>query len=176
MNINYNRIITTNLTDLITEERLAEIKAEAINERNYLKRHGITDYIKQHLSTKAEEIAYLRTTNADKTEAEKALLAANIVFDDEYFAKILAKGNFTYSKLNNYLIILNYFKNKKDNNLTEKEVLYQKSIKLFTLSLTKHISKYIGNVNSNVIINKISELISFKPDLLVNEENNKKSK
>ena len=173
MNINYNRIVTTNLTDLITAERLAEIKTEAKAERSFIKRHGVTAYVKEHLSNKAEEIAYIRKGNHEKTAVEKALLAANIVFDDESFAEILTKGNFTYNSLNTYLKLLTYFKNKKDNSLNEKEVLYQKSIKLFTLSLSKHISKYIGATNPNTIINKINEVISFKPELLINDENTK---
>ena len=173
MNINFEHIITSNLIDLITEERLAEIKAEAKIERNYLKRHGITDYIKEHLSNKAEEIAYIKKANKDKTAVEKALLAANIVYEDESFAEILAKGNFTAQKLSNYLKLLHYFKYKKDNTMNEKELLYQKSLKLFTLALTRHFSKYIGNVTANTIINKINELLSFKPNLLINEENKK---
>ena len=173
MNINFERIITSNLTDLITAEKLAEIKNEARNERKYLKRHGITDYVKEHLTNKAEEIAYIKIANKEKTPVEKALLAANIVFEDEYFAQILAKGNFTYKKLSNYLKLLHYFKYKKDSTMTEKELLCQKAVKLLTLTLTRHFSKYIGNVNANVIINKINELISFKSNLLINEENSK---
>lgn len=172
MNIDFNKIITTDLKTQITEERLAEIKLEALNERKFIKRHGITAYVKEHLSNKAEEIAYLRVNNQDKTNVEKALLAANIVFDDEKFAEMLLNGDFTYDLLVSYLKLLNYLKVRKINGTTnENDEKYQLLVKKFTIKLSKQISKYIGATNPNIIINKINEVVSFKPILLIEETN-----
>ena len=172
MNINFNRIITTDLTSIITEDRLKEIKAEAILERNYIKRFGLTPEVKEFFSNKAEEIAFINKKNEDKTKAEKALLAANIVFDDEKLAEILNKGNFTVGRLRSYLKLLTYLKSK-ENNYSKADKLYLDSVKLFTSLLSRHVAIYVGRINPNVLINKINEILSFNSELLITETNKK---
>ena len=172
MKIDYTRIVTTDLKPLISAERLEEIKNEAKNERNYIRRNGYTEYVRDHLFERAEEIAYVNYRHAGKSKSEKAILAANIVFDDEKFAEMLLNGNFNLQMLKDYINLLNYLKNKivrgKEAEVDEK---YFKTAESFAKRLSIHFQKMIGKNKPSIIINKINELISFRPELLDKQEN-----
>ena len=172
MYIDYSKIITKDLKTLITEQQLQMIKTEATKERNYIKRNGITEYIKNNFFKKAEEVAYVSYRHNQKNDTEKAMLAANIVFEDEKFAEILQKGNFDLHTLETYINLLNYLKSKIANGDEEKiDEKYLRTAEIFAKKLSKHFQIFIGRNNPNIIINKINEIISFKPELLQDKEN-----
>ena len=176
MYIDYTKIITDNFKNHTNEETLESIKSEALHERNYIKRNGFTSYVKEHFFGKADEIAYVSSRHHGKNEYEKALLAANIVFDDEKFAEILLKGNFSKDMLETYIKLLNYLKKAIANNRFEKkDEKFQETAEKYTRLLSKHFSLYIGKNSPNIIINKINEILSYKPELL-EEKNNTHTK
>lgn len=167
MNIDYSKIITKDLKLLITEERLMAIKDEAELENKYIKRHGLTDYVKEYLSKKADEIANTRAQHKEKNDVEKAILTANIALsDDEKIAEVLLKGNFDKDTLEMYIALLDYVKSKtaKNHKIDSK---YANAADTFTKKLLKHFKTMcVGNPTAIIIINRINELLSFKPELL----------
>lgn len=172
MHIDYSKIITENFKYHTNEETLTEIKLEAQNERKYIKRNGITPYVKEHFFDKANEIAYVSSRHHRKNEYEKALLAANIVFDDEKFAEILSKGNFGEDMLETYIKLLNYLKKAIINDRFEKkDERFQETAEKYTKLLSKHFTFYVGKNNPTIIINKINELLSYRPELLIEKNN-----
>ena len=172
MYIDYSKIVTKDLKLLITDERLQAIKAEALNERKFIKRNGLTQYVKEHFSTKADEIAYVSYRHKDKNDTEKAMLAANIVFEDEKFASILLKGSYDLHTLETYISLLNYLKSKIANGDEDKiDEKYLKTADLFANKMVKHFQTYIGRINPNMLINKANEIVSFRPELLISNKN-----
>lgn len=173
MNIDYTKIITNDLKTLITEDRLMVIKDEATKESKFIRRNGLTDFVKEHLFQKADEIAYTRTQHKNKTDVEKAILAANIALDDDNTVEALLKGNFDKETLKLYIALVDYVKRKKMNN-SEIDSKYTDAVKVFTKKLVKHFSNiFVGNPTPNIIINKINELLSFKPELLEVKNNHR---
>ena len=169
MYIDYSKILSTNLRTHITEEKLKELKDLAEKERTYLKRKYSPNIIAILLSKKAYEIAYINMKNQEKSDNEKAIIASNIVFDDQRFAKILLNGKFDFDTIKSFVSIIGYLKNKMTNsNLNEKDQKYLTIADNFAKRLANHFSKYIGVVDQNIIINKIIEILEYKPELLEN--------
>ena len=167
MNIDYNKIITNNFNLNITEEELNTLKEIAIKEKNIIKAKYHTDTIKEILAQKANETAYVNHRYNHLNMAEKAIIASNMVFDDEKFVNILNKGNFSYETLEVFIKLLNYVKYKiKSNNLNEKDNKYLNTVNIFAKKLLNHFIKYTGINDINIIINKLNEVISFNPELL----------
>ncbi len=176
MYIDYSKIVTDDFKKRIDESTLADIKNEALKERAYIKRNGITVFVKEHFFDKADEIAYVSARNFKKSDEEKALLSANIVFDDEYFVEILNKGNFSKDMLETYIKLLKYLKKViVNNNFEKKDEKFQETAEKYTRLLSKHFAIYMGKTRPNIIINKINELLSYKPELL-EEKNNAHTK
>ena len=172
MYIDYSKIVTKDLKLLISDEKLQTIKNEAEMERKFIWRNGLTEYVKNHFFNKADEVAYVSYRHKDKNSTEKAMLAANIVFEDEKFCEILLKGNYDLHTLETYITLLNYLKSKIANGEEEKiDEKYLKTAENLAKKLSKHFQMYVGKNNPNMIINKINEIISFKPELLNNQTN-----
>ncbi len=166
MNIDYTKIITNDLNLLISPERLELIKAEALKERNYIKARYSHEYVKERLFTRAYEVAYTTARYQEKSDTEKALLTANIVFnDDERFAEILRNGNFNLEMLSTYIKLLNYIQKAKAESKKVDEK-YTKTAEIFTKRLVARFQRIVGQNEPSIIINKINEIISFKPELL----------
>ncbi len=167
MYIDYSKIITDNFRLFISDEKLGFLKAEAKKESMMIKGRYSNVVLKEILSQKADEIVYIYSRNQSKNSIEKALLANNIVFDDENFASILSKGNFDAESLEVFIRLLSYLKTKiaKDD-ITENDKKYFDKADQYAKKLVNHFTKYIGKTNPNIIINKINELRSYNPELL----------
>ncbi len=172
MYIDYNKIITDDFKNHTNEATLTEIKREALRERNYIKRNGLTAYVKEHFFSKADEIAYVSARHYKKSDSEKALLAANIAYDDEKFVEILSKGNFNIDMLETYIRLLNYLKKAiRNNSLEKRDEKLQETVEKYTRLLLKHFNLYVGKNNPNILINKINEVLSYRPELLEEKTN-----
>ena len=176
MKINYEKIVTRDLTSLISEEQLANLKNEAKKERNRIKYYN--GYNKDiTIQNRAEERVYLAGEYQKKNSIEKAILLANIVFDDDNkFAEMLLHGNYDRRILESYIKLLEYLKSKRAYyTLEEHDLHYENKCNVLASRIAKHISMYIGPVNPEIIINKINEILSFCPELLeTHEERNTK--
>ena len=173
MNIDYHKIITTDFNDLVKLDDYNEIKEEFSKERKYLLRnYMVTSDITQYLANFANERAYILTRNQDKSNAEKALIAANINYEDEMFCDALLKNNLDYEFLNNYIKTLNYLKVKTlTRKLTDNDKLYEKKIQTISKKIVNIMTSYFGQADINIIINKINEMLSYRSDLLIKKNN-----
>lgn len=173
MKINYEKIVTRDLTHLVSEEQLACLKGEAKKEKNRIRYYN-RNYAEPSLQTRAEERVYLASEYQKKNSIEKAILLANIIFaDNTRFAEMLLSGKFDRRALESYIKLLEYLRCKRAYNLdlNETDLQYEKKCGILASKIAKHISMYIGPIKPEIIINKINEMLSFCPELLeVNEE------
>ncbi len=167
MYIDYSKIITENFKLFISNEQLEDLKQIAYKERTYINAKYSKNLTKFFLSKKANEIVYINARHRAKNIVDKALIASNIVFDDEKMVKILTSGNFDRESLETFIKLLNYLKIKVTNHSTdESDKKYLDIADNYAKKLIKHFSKYIGDCEIDIIINKINEILSFKPELL----------
>ena len=154
-------------------ERVEEIKDLATKERVFLmNKYHTNNNISTILSSKAYEIAYVNVRNSELNDVEKNILANNIVFDDDKFATILKKGNFDLTYLDSFIKLVNYMKYKTDNNkLANSDQRYLTTIYIYAKKIVDHFTKYVGNVDKYIIINKLNEIITFNPEILENKKN-----
>ena len=171
MYIDYSKIITENLQLFITNEQLENIKKIAEKEKCYIKGKCSKTTLFSMLPAKANEIVYTSSRHQQKNGVEKALIACNIVFDDEKIANILLNGNFDKEALVTFIKLVNYLKHKIDTDaLEEKDKRYLIVADKYAKKLVSHFNKYIGGCEITIIINKINELLSFRPELLETKE------
>lgn len=174
MYINYKKLMRNNYNLYITEERLAELKELAQKERTFIVNKYNVNNITSVLSLKAHDIAYVNMRNNKLSDAEKSIIANNIVFDDEKFVSILNKGKFETVYLQNFIKLTCYLKNKVDNNRisNDSDQRYLDTADMFAKRLVNHFSKYVGVVDCYIIINKLNEILSFRPELLEDVKKN----
>ena len=174
MNIDYSKIITDNFKLLVDNERLNTIKKEALNERAKIKTISEARNSKSVFYSKASEIAYVSYRHQTKSNAEKGLLAANIAFDDQEFSTILLNGGFNKNNLETFIKLLGYLKSKIANETIDSvDEKYKKTAEKYARMLQKHFTMYVGKCDLNIIINKINEILSYKSELIEEEEQTK---
>ena len=171
MYINYSKIITHDFKIYVTEKEFNELKEMAKKEKECLKRKYNADSLRSMLSSKATETAYKTSKYHKKNDFEKAILASNIVFDNEEFASILEKGNFKADTLKSYLKLLNYLKYKMSiDGLDEKDKKYAEKADNFAKKLVAQFAYWKTTIDHTIIINKINEVLSFEPELIENKQ------
>ena len=175
MNINYDIIIAKNFNTLITEEEYEKAIENGIFERDYmLRRIKDSVYASEYLIDRAYAAPYVNAKYQNMSLAEKAIMAGTIAFDNKKFASVLLKGNFNYESLVTFLKLVDYLKFKKNNQvMDEKNKKYENSVNLYARKLENHFRYHFGRTNINIIINKINEIISYEPELLLDNNKNK---
>ena len=167
MNIEWNAIYTSNLKNLISEEKHNTLIADAEMENSYIIRHGLNSTVKNNITRMAREVAYTKSKYSSFSNVEKALLAANIAYNDYRMCYILKAGNFSVKGLTNYLKVLTYLKRKMATiGLTDDDTPYQRYAESFTRTLANHFRTYTGSADITLIINKISDILTYRSDLL----------
>lgn len=167
MYIDYSKIITEDFKLYLSEEQVEELKKIAKKEKTYLTNRYNANTLRSMLDQKACEIVYINIRHQLRNNLEKAIIANNIVFDNERFASILNSGKFDYESLKTFMKILNYLKSKIANgDLTEKDQKYVRIADSFAMKLVNHFKKYNGVSDQSIIINKINEVISYEPELI----------
>ena len=170
LKIDYDMIITTNFRNLIDIADYIDIKLQAEEERNCLKRK-FDDRNPNYGTSYAYEIAYISSKYKNLSKVEKALLSANVNFTNSQYLRVVNDNNLTYEKLYNYIKLLDYIKNKKQYSvLNEKDRLYEKRAELISQTLIKKFAVYQHRPNINIIINKTTEILSYYSNLLTKED------
>ena len=171
MNIDYYKIVTNDFKELISDEEYNELKKMGLKERNYYLLTCRQLKLKQYIVTKANEIIKSHRYE-NMNNVQKAIIAANIAYDDNKFCDALKAGNFSANLLRNYLKILNYLRIKTiTHKLTKEDEVYQEKANIITRKLYSQLVKYNGVTDINIIINKISEIFSYYPELLETKAN-----
>lgn len=175
MFIDYSKITTEDLRLYIDATKLAELKEVAKSERTYLDNRYNKDILRTILAKKAEETVYINARHQTRNNIEKAIIASEIVFDSNKFAETLKNGDFDIDTLQTYIKLLNYLKAKvaNDDEIDANDEKYLVIADNFAKKLVRHFIKYNGVSSQNIIINKINEVLSFEPELLI--ENNKRN-
>ena len=168
-----NTIVTVDLKQYISNDKLSELVKIANDERTYLNNRYRVEYLKDCLDRRAIEIIFKGTKYQDRSNIEKIIIANNIVFSNQKYADILNTGNFDIKSLKAFLKLVNYFiNNVSDDDLSDDDKRYLEIVKKFERKLINHFKKQVGVTDSAIIINKLNELLSFEPELL--EENKNK--
>ena len=175
MAINYNKIITRNSLLAMDEEKIYELKELANRERSYVLKKYTVNNISEVLNQKAYDTAYVSAHYHHLNNDEKAILATNIVFDDNKFVHILSKGNFELSSLETFAKLVSYMTYKVNNNMiaSDDDKRYLNTVDMYTKRLCNHFSKYIGNVDSTIIVNKLIEIVTLNNNLLNENKKNR---
>ncbi len=167
-----NRIVTVDLKQYISNNKLNELVKIANDERTYLNNRYRAEYLKDCLDRRAIEIIFKGTKYQDRSNIEKIIIANNIVFSNQKFADILNTGNFDINSLRAFLKLVNYFNNVSSDDLSDDDERYLEILNKFERKLINHFKRQIGVTDLTIIINKLNELLSFEPELL--EQNNNK--
>lgn len=175
MIIDYSKIVTDNFKLLVSDERKNEIKNEALVEKGNIMKNNAARQSKPVFYKKAIEAAYVAYRHKEKKSAEKALLAANIAFDEDKFAEILLKGGFNKNNLETFMKLLGFLKSKIANDTIESiDEKYIKTAEKYASLIKRHFVYYVGTCDINLIINKINDILSYNSELLEENKNNLK--
>ena len=167
--IDYDKIITTNYRELIDDLDYIDVLGLSEKERILFNNYYESEK-KRFLASFAHERVYINAKYKDLSKVEKALLSANINYSNEQYLRVIKANNISYNQLDNYIKLVNYIKNKKElGKLSEKDYLYEQKLDLINRKFVKMFSKYQGNTNINMIINKTNELLSYYRNLLIEE-------
>ena len=172
MYIDYNRIITNTTLQRMDEDRYNELREIAEAERtvalNKYHAYNVTDYLAQ----RAHAVAYTNASSRELNQEEKAILEANITFDDDKFISILNKGNFEVISLETFVKLLSFMTYKFKNNMkfSDDDNRYLNTIDIYAKKIVNHFTKNIGDVDQNIIINKLVEVVTYQKELLINNE------
>ena len=195
MSINYNEIFTKDFRSAFDgdyEERVIALKKEGIIERNKITKNGSRIGCIDHLTNRAIEYPN-NSKHQHLTKVEKIILGGNILFEDEsfseYLLRFLAKYNYNSKLLKAYIKLLDSIKTAEEYGIEESiEEMYIKKANILTLQLKNYFKAAIGLKDvvydyeydgirkpkhidcSSLIINKINEILSFRPELLIPEQ------
>lgn len=171
MYIDYSRIVVEDFTKYIDAEKLAELKEIARKEKTYLTNRYNPNTLRGIVDRKAWEIVTINARHQLRNDLEKSIIANNIVFDNQKFASILNSGSFDLESLETFVKIVRYIKTRLANgDFDDKDQKYVRIADSFALKLANHFKKYIGISDQNLIINKINEVISYEPELIVSKK------
>lgn len=178
MNINFDKISI--IDDSFSKEKLMKLKEIACKEKmiiadsKCLYKTNLDSKLNVFkafpLTTKAAERIYLSRDYSDYSMQDKNIILSNITFSrDESFANIIAISGLTVEQLDKYLQIVSFF--DKNRNLINSKI--PKVAKLaeygdkISLVLKKYIYRHYPKVTEEMIINKLSELLCFNRELVL---------
>lgn len=171
MKINYSLVVTKDFKSKISEEKYQELKKLAEPCRNTLLAKHTCDNIPDYslISKRAYEVTYPQSKFKDRNRYEQAIISSYMFYsNNERFAEILKNGGFDRDSLENLLNSLEYIINKKATyGLNDMDKEYEKKCNKLILQIDRQITKYLGKIeHGELIINKISEILSYQPELL----------
>ena len=174
-NIEYDKIVTEDLKPLIDKITLTTLKEIAKLEKYNLESTTInyTQNIyrqvesKPFINAKAYNRIYYSSKYQNISIEQKAIISANIIFNDNKFISYLCDSPFSSESIKEYLKIIKSCKKiLSTRQPTEKEEKYITAVEKFTDKLSIYFAQCVGKVNSTIIINKLNEINSFNPELL----------
>lgn len=175
MDIDYNKIFTGKQIENITFNELERLKKVANLERSYIFFNN-KEITSQLLARKVNERVELTAKYSEETGLSKGILVSTILFpNDKKFAGMLVDAGYTLEYLQKLSVLVKYVKlsKKKNNSLANEDDV----ISICESRISKLISRvnyYFGINNAEAIINKVTELITLRPELFVKQKEDKK--
>jgi len=177
MNLDYNKLIFIHDLKNLSEQRINEFKKATAAEKNYIlgRQPNIGDvkYAKRYILA-TDYISIVEKVNqrlksnhhANKSRIAKAFMEANLIFPEEKdldFITLILNQGYSIKALKNLLIIIEYL--KKDTEEPTKNEDRHESIKkqtqLHINKITNIIKKQYGDISTEIILNKITCLLSL---------------
>lgn len=182
MNINFDKISI--IDENFSLEKLMELKEIAFNEKMVIadskcfykanldsKLNTFKDF---PLTTKAAERVYLSRDYSGYSMDEKNIILSNITFSrDESFANIIAISGLTIEQLDKYIQIVSFFDKNRNlvNSMVPKIANLAEYGNKISLVLKKYIYRHYPKTTDEMIINKLSEMLSFNRELILDKYN-----
>lgn len=162
--IDYDKIVTKEDLLKLENEDVDFINRESFFQGNVLRKYSNSEYLKKFLVKRAKEIAFLAHRYESKSECEKEVIAANIVFNnDEAFIKALLSRGIKFNRLYYFSRLMT---NIKKNAILNGEVTEDiEKAKYQINNLCSYIHYYFGVKDYNLIIAKLNEILVFKSKL-----------
>ena len=177
MNINFDKISI--IDGNFSVDRLKKLKEIANHEKMILtdSKHLYKDNINSKLdslknfplSTKATERIYLSSEYSKYSMDDKNIILSNIVFSrNESFANIIALSGLTIEQLDKYIQIVTFFNDNRIllNSKNAKIVKLIEYVNKISLILGKYVHNHYPKTTNEMIINKLSEMLTFDRELI----------
>ena len=177
MNINFDKISI--IDGNFSVDRLKKLKEIANHEKMILtdSKHLYKDNINSKLdslknfplSTKATEKIYLSSEYSKYSMDDKNIILSNIVFSrNESFANIIALSGLTIEQLDKYIQIVTFFNDNRIllNSKNAKIVKLIEYVNKISLILGKYVHNHYPKTTNEMIINKLSEMLTFDKELI----------
>lgn len=177
MNINFDKISI--IDGNFSVDRLKKLKEIANHEKMILtdSKHLYKDNINSKLdalknfplSTKATERIYLSSEYSKYSMDDKNIILSNIVFSrNESFANIIALSGLTIEQLDKYIQIVTFFNDNRIllNSKNAKIVKLIEYVNKISLILGKYVHNHYPKTTNEMIINKLSEMLTFDKELI----------
>lgn len=177
MNINFDKISI--IDGNFSVDRLMKLKEIANHEKMILtdSKHLYKDNINSKLdalknfplSTKATERIYLSSEYSKYSMDDKNIILSNIVFSrNESFANIIALSGLTIEQLDKYIQIVTFFNDNRIllNSKNAKIVKLIEYVNKISLILGKYVHNHYPKTTNEMIINKLSEMLTFDRELI----------
>lgn len=177
MNINFDKISI--IDGNFSVDRLMKLKEIANHEKMILtdSKHLYKDNINSKLdslknfplSTKATERIYLSSEYSKYSMDDKNIILSNIAFSrNESFANIIAISGLTIEQLDKYIQIVTFFNDNRIllNSKNAKIVKLIEYVNKISLILGKYVHNHYPKTTNEMIINKLSEMLTFDKELI----------
>lgn len=177
MNINFDKISI--IDGNFSVDRLMKLKEIANHEKMILtdSKHLYKDNINSKLdslknfplSTKATERIYLSSEYSKYSMDDKNIILSNIAFSrNESFANIIALSGLTIEQLDKYIQIVTFFNDNRIllNSKNAKIVKLIEYVNKISLILGKYVHNHYPKTTNEMIINKLSEMLTFDKELI----------
>lgn len=177
MNINFDKISI--IDGNFSVDRLMKLKEIANHEKMILtdSKHLYKDNINSKLdslkdfplSTKATERIYLSSEYSKYSMDDKNIILSNIAFSrNESFANIIALSGLTIEQLDKYIQIVTFFNDNRIllNSKNAKIIKLIEYVNKISLILGKYVHNHYPKTTNEMIINKLSEMLTFDRELI----------
>ena len=163
--IDFEKVVTKDELLTLSKEDIELAKKDGSYHSRYLRSNFEGGSLIEVLAQRSRELAFLGHKYRDKSDTFKALLASNIVFDnDKKFIRVLLSKNVNYYQLFSYARAVKSIKKitaiAKELDTDEIKIASRKINRLCSI-----IKNYYGVKDYNLILAKIAEVTAFQKDL-----------
>ena len=177
MNINFDKISIINgnfsVDKLMKLKEIASHEKMILADSKHLYKTNISsklDTFKDFpLSTRATERIYLSSEYNKYSMNDKNIILSNIVFSrNESFANIIALSGLTIEQLDKYIQMITFFNDNRSliDSKNAKIVKMTEYVRKVSLVLRKYTCNHYPKTTNEMIINKLSEMLTFDRELI----------